>query len=380
MNKKEILEIRKQLSKPEQSAITRLCACYVDHEKNKVFETKTAFLSLPDEEAFKYHEIFKKTLSGSLGKNLLEIGFPLSQEEEGGTQEFLLKLRNSKLKDDELLDDFYNNVITNFEYAENYYIILIHSSYDVPGRTKDGFENFDASDEVYESIMCSICPVKLSKPGLSYDSESNSMNQRERDWMVEAPINGFLFPAFNDRCADIHSIMYYSKNPSKLGDSLIDAVIGSDIPLSSPGQKTVFNDLISGTFSESCDYETIRSIHENINELLEENKENPDPVMLSKEDIRKVFEEADVAEENIQSFEKAYVDVAGEHTNLQASNITETKFSIQTPDIVIKVNPARTDLIESRIIDGRQCLVIAVDDHIKVNGVDVKTIGKDSIS
>lgn len=374
MNKKEMLEIRKQLSKPEGSAITRICACYVDHEKNIVFEKKDAFLSLPDEEAFKYHDIFKHTLSGTIGKNLLDIEFPLNQESEGGTQEFLLKLRNSKLKDDQLIKDFYNIVITNFEYPENYYIILVHSAYDVPGKTSDGFENFDASDEVYESILCSICPVKLSKPGLSYDSETNTMNQRERDWMVEAPINGFLYPAFNDRAADIHSILYYSKNAAKLGDTLIDAVVGSEIPLSSPGQKTVFNDLISETFTESCDYETIRCIHESINEMIEDNKENPDPVKLSKEDIRKVFEEADVAEENIQSFEKAFVDVAGEHTSLQASNITETKFSIQTPDIIIKVNPARTDLIESRIIDGRQCLVIAVDDHIKVNGVDVKTI------
>lgn len=373
MNKKEILEIRKSLTR-ENCAITRICGCYVNHEKEILFETKNAFLALPDEEAFKYHDIFKHTLSGTIGKNLLDIEFPLNQESEGGTQEFLLKLRNSKLLDDDLINQFYNTIIQNFDYPENYYIILVHSAYDVPGKTNDGFENFDASDEVFDHILCSICPVKLSKAGLSYDTVNNTISERNRDWLVEAPINGFLFPAFNDRATDIHSILYYSKNPAVLGDSLIDSLVGSEIPISSPNQKILFNSIIEETFTESCDYETIRNIHETINDIIEENKENPEPVRFSKEEVRKIFEEAGVEEANIVSYEKAFVESAGEKTVLQASNITETKFNISTPDIVIKVNPARTDLIESRIIDGRQCLVIAVDDHIKVNGIDVKTI------
>lgn len=373
MNKKEILEIRKSLTR-ENCAITRICGCYVNHEKEILFEIKNAFLALPDEEAFKYHDIFKHTLSGTIGKNLLDIEFPLNQESEGGTQEFLLKLRNSKLLDDDLINQFYNTIIQNFDYPENYYIILVHSAYDVPGKTNDGFENFDASDEVFDHILCSICPVKLSKAGLSYDTVNNTISERNRDWLVEAPINGFLFPAFNDRATDIHSILYYSKNPAVLGDSLIDSLVGSEIPISSPNQKILFNSIIEETFTESCDYETIRNIHETINDIIEENKENPEPVRFSKEEVRKIFEEAGVEEANIVSYEKAFVESAGENTVLQASNITETKFNISTPDIVIKVNPARTDLIESRIIDGRQCLVIAVDDHIKVNGIDVKTI------
>lgn len=373
MNKKEILEIRKSLTK-ENCAITRICGCYVNHEKEILFEIKNAFLALPDEEAFKYHDIFKHTLSGTIGKNLLDIEFPLNQESEGGTQEFLLKLRNSKLLDDDLINQFYNTIIQNFDYPENYYIILVHSAYDVPGKTNDGFEKFDASDEVFDHILCSICPVKLSKAGLSYDTVNNTISERNRDWLVEAPINGFLFPAFNDRATDIHSILYYSKNPAVLGDSLIDSLVGSEIPISSPNQKILFNSIIEETFTESCDYETIRNIHETINDIIEENKENPEPVRFSKEEVRRIFEEAGVEEANIVSYEKAFVESAGEKTVLQASNITETKFNISTPDIVIKVNPARTDLIESRIIDGRQCLVIAVDDHIKVNGIDVKTI------
>ena len=169
MNKKEVLEIRKQFT-PDRCAITRICGCYVDHEKEKKAELKKAFLSLPEEESFKYFDIFRHTLAGTIGKNLLNMDFPLDQEMPGGTQEFLMKLRDSKLTDDLLLEEFYDKVIENYNYAENYYIILIHAAYDVPGKATDGSEMFDASDTVYEHIMCSICPVNLTKAGLTYQA------------------------------------------------------------------------------------------------------------------------------------------------------------------------------------------------------------------
>ena len=57
MNKKEILEIRKQFT-PANCAITRICGCYVNHEKEKICQSKQAFLSMPEEEAYKYFDIF----------------------------------------------------------------------------------------------------------------------------------------------------------------------------------------------------------------------------------------------------------------------------------------------------------------------------------
>ena len=180
MIKQEINEI-KRLFTPNSCSITRICGCYVDGEKNKKTDFKEAFLSLPEEEIFKYFELLRKTLSGSIGKNLLNLEFPTDTELEGGTQEFLLKLRDSKLKDDALLEEFYDRVIANFDYAENYYIILIHCAYDIPAKATDGSEMFDASDYVYEFIQCTICPVKLSKAGLCYNSTTNVIENRIRD-------------------------------------------------------------------------------------------------------------------------------------------------------------------------------------------------------
>ena len=374
MNKKEVLEIRKQFT-PANCAITRIAGCYVDHEKNKKMESKSAFLSLPEEEAFKYFDIFKKTLSGTMGKNMLNMEFPIDQEMPGGTQEFLMKLKASKLEDDMLLEEFYDKVIATYEYAENYYIILIHAMYDVPGRSSDNLEMFDASDEVYEYLVCSICPVSLSKAGLSYNAESNCIQDRIRDWVVDMPDKGFLFPAFNDRSTDIHGVLYYTKKSEDLQPELIEQLLGARMPMSANTQKETFQMLIEVTLGEDGDYETIRNIHDTLNDMIEEHKEEPEPLQLDKTDVRKVFEKSGVSSEKMECFDQNYEETAGEKTSLLATNITETKkFQIETPDIVIKVNPERADLIETRVIDGRQCLVIAVDDHIEVNGVNVRTL------
>lgn len=374
MNKKEVLEIRKQFTLAN-CAITRIAGCYVDHEKNKKMESKSAFLSLPEEEAFKYFDIFKKTLSGTMGKNMLNMEFPIDQEMPGGTQEFLMKLKASKLEDDMLLEEFYDKVIATYEYAENYYIILIHAMYDVPGRSSDNMEMFDASDEVYEYLVCSICPVSLSKAGLSYNAESNCIQDRIRDWVVDMPDKGFLFPAFNDRSTDIHGVLYYTKKSEDLQPELIEQLLGAKMPMSANTQKETFQMLIEDTLGEDGDYETIRNIHDTLNDMIEEHKEEPEPLQLDKTDVRKVFEKSGVSSEKMECFDQNYEETAGEKTSLLATNITETKkFQIETPDIVIKVNPERADLIETRVIDGRQCLVIAVDDHIEVNGVNVRTL------
>ena len=374
MNKKEVLEIRKQFT-PANCAITRIAGCYVDHEKNKKMESKSAFLSLPEEEAFKYFDIFKKTLSGTMGKNMLNMEFPIDQEMPGGTQEFLMKLKASKLEDDMLLEEFYDKVIATYEYAENYYIILIHAMYDVPGRSSDNLEMFDASDEVYEYLVCSICPVSLSKAGLSYNAESNCIQDRIRDWVVDMPDKGFLFPAFNDRSTDIHGVLYYTKKSEDLQPELIEQLLGARMPMSANTQKETFQMLIEDTLGEDGDYETIRNIHDTLNDMIEEHKEEQEPLQLDKTDVRKVFEKSGVSLEKMECFDQNYEETAGEKTSLLATNITETKkFQIETPDIVIKVNPERADLIETRVIDGRQCLVIAVDDHIEVNGVNVRTL------
>lgn len=372
MIKQEISEIKK-LFTPKNCSITRICGCYVDGEKNKKTQFKQAFLSLPEEEMYKYFEILRKTLSGTLGKNLLTLEFPLATENYGGTQEFLMKLRDSKLKDDELLDRFYDRIIETYEFVGNYLILLIHDVYDVPGKATDGLEMDDASDEVYEYLLACICPVALSKPGLSYNAEENAFQNRIRDWVVGMPETGFLFPAFNDRSSDIHSTLYYTKDSEGLRESFVEQLLGCPLPLSAGGQKETFQTIIEETLGETCDIEVVKNIHEKLNEMVEQHKEEPEPLVLDKNEVKTLLADSGVSNEKLAEFDRHYDETAGESTALFVNNVVNTRsFEVKTPDVVIKVKPERTDLIETRTINGRECLVIELNGGVEVNGITVR--------
>lgn len=372
MNKKEISEIKKRFTKTKCS-ITRICGCYVDAEKQKRMTLKEAFLGLPEEEMFKYIDIFRKTLSGSIGKTLMNMEFPSEQEtNEDGTQVFLMKLLESKLMNEEILDQFYDKIIENYNYPENYFIILIHDAYDIPKITTDGVENFDASEYVYDYILCSICPVKLTKPGLCYNAETNNIQDRIRDWLVQPPELGFLFPAFNERNMDIHSLLYYSKNSDDLDLAITENVLGCQMPLPAKSQKETFNAILEESLGLECDYEVVKSIHENLNQMVEENKENPEPLSLDKADMSQLLEKSGVEDEQIEIFETRFDETVGEKESLMATNISNTrKFEVRTPDVTVQVNPERTDLVETKIIDGVPCLVIEINDLVEVNGIQI---------
>ncbi|MCD7765043.1 MAG: DUF4317 domain-containing protein [Lachnospiraceae bacterium] len=402
MNKKEVSELRR-LFHPDRTPVTRICGCYVDAEKTKKATMKEAFLSLPEEEMFKYFDIFKKTLSGTIGKNLLEMEFPLVHSDEyptdqtdsspalsgsvstdssasgtirdGGLQGFLMKLKASALKDDALLDEFYDKVIDTFLYPENYYIILIHGAYDIPGKGSDGLDMDDASEDVYEFLLCSICPVHLSKPGLCYHEETNTISERIRDWFVEPPVTGFLFPAFTDRNTDIHSLLYYSKNPDELNADFARLLLGCELPLTAGSQKDTFNTLVAETLSDSCTFETVKNIHSSLNELLEEHKDDPNPVLLDKGDMKRLLADSGANDEALEHFGESFAEASGDtQAELYVTNVAHTRrFEIKTPDISISVKPECADLVETQVVGGRLCFVIPVNDSVEVNGIPVQT-------
>ena len=121
-----------------------------------------------------------------------------------------------------------------------------------------------------------------------------------------------------------------------------------------------------------CDYDVVKSIHENLNQMVEENKENPEPLILDKTDMTKLLEKSGVEEEQLEVFESRYDETVGEKESLVASNISNTrKFEVRTPDVTVQVNPERTDLVETKIIDGVPCLVIEINDLVEVNGIQI---------
>lgn len=377
MNKKEISEIKKLFAN-ENSVISTICGCYVDGDKNKKSMMREAFLSLPQDEMHKYMAIFRKCMTGTLGRNILNMEFADAATEVTVSQQKLMDLRDSELKDDAVLETFYDEIIANYNTADNYLILLVYGVYDVPGRTSDGIEMEDASDEIYRHMLCCICPVKLSKPGLSYNSEQNGFHERIRDWVVDMPAMGFLYPAFNERSADVNSILYYSSKAEELKFDFVETVLGCTLPMTAGGQKETFQAIIQDTLGDECEFEVVKEIHEQLTELIEEKKDDETPLELGRKEVVNLLAASGVDNRKIEELENNFEEAAGASMTqpLLASNVASTrKFEIKTPDVVVQVKPDRTDLVETRMIDNVPYLLITLSDSVQVNGIDVRMPG-----
>lgn len=329
MRKKDILELKRRLKK-DHCTFTKMCGCYVNGEKHVILKFRETFLNLDEDEYFKYLEIAKKVLSGTIGNNILELNFPTNEDLINERQISLMQLKNSQLRDDTLLDNFYDSIIDNYDYTGNFLILIFHDAYDVITKTKDNAK-IDESEEVYEYLLCAICPVSLSEPGLRYFEEDNKIKARIRDWVVEAPTNGFVFPAFIDRSSDVNSIMYYTKNTKDTHPELMENALGCYSKQTATIQKETFQSIIKDTFStdEKKAEKIFMEVQENLNNMLDEynaiyDDTDAEPISLTKDDIQSLLIESGVPEELTTKIEKSYVDTFGDELPL-VENLIDAK-------------------------------------------------------
>lgn len=313
MNKKEILELKRRMKKT-QCTFTRMCGCYVNAEKEVVLTFNENFLNLEEDELHKYLEIASKTLSGTPGNNLLELSFPKEEEEIGGKQQFLMGLKESRLKNDELAAAFYQLVIDNYDYAGNYLIILFHDAYDVMTKTSDN-NALDESEEVYEYLLAAVCPVTLSKAALGYLENENRIGPRMRDWVVGVPEAGFLFPAFTERSTDIHSVMYYTKDTKEPHDEFMEFILGCPARQTATEKKNTFQDIVNNAVTDERKRgRVLYDIHETLQEMLEEKalyteaEQEPDPIVLTTETIQDVLVNSKVPEEIAERIGRSFAE------------------------------------------------------------------------
>ena len=382
MIKKEINEIKSLFDTIQECNILRLAGCYVNGEKMKVKTFNERFSNIPEEEMYKYLEIFRRTLSGTPGKNLMDAAF-IDDNPDNAGKALLNKIRESKLKDEDALDIFYDKVIENYSYVGNYLILLIYQAYDVPGMTTDGIEMDDASDEVYKYILCSICPMKLTKPGLGYDDDLGEIHTMRQIFAVELPETGFLYPAFNERSSDDGSILYSSKRSDYLQDSMLDKVLNVSITLPAKQQKEGFTEFVTEVLGEDTSFETVLSIHENLNETVENKKSEMagETIFLEKQEVRNVFEKSGVPAEKLTTFDSKFDEqftvkegpAVKVEEKLCAENVAPLRnFEVKNANMVLRLKSRKTDIIGTRIIDGKKCLVIEMTDDLTVNGIPVE--------
>ena len=374
MNEKEIAELRRRF-RADKSSISRVRGCYVNEKREIISQFDQPLGILGQTESEQLLATLRKTLSGTLGKNLLDIPFDTRQVVEGDQHKLLMTLRNSALRDEEAVSAFYQRVIQSLDLEGNYLILLAQDDYDVPYRSKDGERQDDASSEVFRYILCSICPVKQTKEALSYYVYENAFHSISADWVVSAPEMGFLFPSFDERSTNLYDALYYCKDTSQTHPDFVEAVFHAPAPMPAAQQMETFQTLLEDTLSDDCRYQVVQSVHGKLREMIEEHKANKveDPLVVDKGTVRRVLESSGVAEEHVEAFEERYDDAFGADTDLSPRNLVDTKqLEITTPDITIKVSPDRGDLVETRLIDGARYILIRAEEGVAVNGVPIQ--------
>lgn len=379
MNDKEIGEIRRHLRR-DRSNMTTIYGCYVNAQKEIISEFSQSLGIMPENESEKYFALLKRTLSGTLGKNLIDISFKTSQVAGSPEHQLLMDLRQTRLKDDELRRGFYQKIIDSVSFEDNYLILLGCDSYDVPFKSKDDSTQADQSEEVYTYLVCAICPVKQTKPNLHYVAEEKLFHDGAMAQMVSAPQLGFLFPAFDNRATNIYNALFYSRDIKDGHDTFIETIFNTAVPKPAAEQKQSFEALLSASLDDECGMEVVQEVHNQLRQRIEMHKEAkvPEPLMISKEDVKQVLKDCGVSEAHMAKFSVDYDEAFGFEAELHPRNIIDDKyFEIKTPDVSIKVAPDRSDLIETRVIGGVKYILICADENVEVNGVSIQINDKE---
>ena len=373
MNEKEIGEIRRH-TRRDRSNITGIFGCFVNDNKEIIAQYRSSTGIMSENEADKYFAILRKVLSGSVGKNLIDLTFQTSQVAGSPEHELLMKLRESKLQDEELRNELYKKIIENLSLEGNYLILLGCDSYDVPFKSKDDIQQNDSSDETYTYLICAICPVKQTKPNLHYVPEEKNFHDGAMNQPVSAPELGFLFPAFDNRSTNIYNALFYTHNTKENQEALIEALFNTPIPKPAAEQKKCFEALLTTALGEECNLDVVQTVHEQLCQRIELHKESkvPEPLLIDKEVLKEVLTSCGVSEAGVSKFSVQYDEAFGFEAELHPKNIIDSKhFEIHTPDIAIKIDPTRTDLVETRIIGGVKYILINADENVEVNGVSI---------
>lgn len=375
MNQRELGELRRRF-RPDKSAVSRIYGCYVNSSREVISYIDASLGMMPQEEAEKYLGLLKKALSGTLGRNLIDIVFSTRQVADSDEHRLLSALRDSALKDGAVRQAFYQKIIESLDMGDsNYLILLAHDVYDVPYRGKDDETQADASDQVFSYLVCCVCPVKDSKAQLGYFPGENEFHNCAAGQIVAAPELGFLFPAFDDRSANIYNALFYSHKPGEIHHEFIDAVFHTEPPMSAPEQREAFESALSEALEDACSIDVVQAVHERLTARIEQHRESkdPEPLALTPGEVGRILADCGVAEERAHAFCEKCGEQFGDGAALNPDNLIDRKrFEIKTANATISVDPEHSYLVETRVINGRKYILIPAEESVEVNGLSVR--------
>ena len=377
MNDKENGEIRRH-TRRDRSNMTAIFGCFVNSQKTILSQFRLSTGMLSENEAEKYFGFLKKSLSGAVGKNLIDITFTPEQVMEGPEHKLLMKLRESRLEDETSLTEFYEKVISSLETEENFLILIGCDAYDVPFKNRNDEGDSDRAEETYRYLLCGICPVKETKSVLGYDATDKMFHESGVSQVLGAPVTGFLFPSFDDRTTNLYHAQLYTKDAGNNQENLVKALFNTEPVMAAKDQKRSFEAILSNALEDECSMEVVQAVHSELGQMIQMHKEAKvaDPLLIDKEQVTAVLEANGISEEKVSKFSVDFDEAFGYEAEVHPRNIIDQKrFEVKTPDVTIHVNPECSHLVQTRVIDGMKYILIAVDDNVEVNGVSINIPG-----
>ena len=381
MNDKETREIRRRF-KADKTWINTIHGCCINESKKVISTFRESVQTMVQDESDRFLALLKKPISGTIGRNLLNLEFSARQVMEAEEHKLLMAMRDSSLENEELLKAFYSRVAQTLNIDGSYIILLAHDTYSVPYHGKDGSVQHDASDEEFSYFVCSVCPIKQTQSVLSYQLAENCFNALNNGFAVSSPVVGFMFPAFDNRAANIYAALYYTKSTTDNHPEFTKAAFGLEPPMPAASQREVFSEILSESLQEECSLETVQSVQECIGRIMDAHKEErvEEPLELSKNELSAVLGECGVSPERVDAFSSAFDAHFGDGAAIPPVNVINKKqFVIKTPEVTVKVDPERSETIELRKIDGLKYILIPADDVVEVNGVRVQFADTDAV-
>lgn len=378
MTSAELREIKKRF-KYENENISSLVGCYVNENREIISRFRQDITRMGNEEGGKALAAFKRVLSGKKGSTGYDIEFDTSEVTDGESHKLLMDLRDSKLNDDELVEKLFTKIAEYLDMDSNYIIMACCDSYDV--FSKDKNDDFGDSEEVFRYFTVAVCPVKQPNKPLMYSLADEKFEDFETGWHLSAPEAGFMFPAFDDRSTNIYAARYFAKNPDNIHADLIHALFNAEPPHSSVETKLGFNSAVKEALHEDWDMDMYFGIQDRVVKIFDEQSETGDgkvlrdaseTVKVTKSELSDVLRDCGASPAQTKLFEEYYDEEFGESGEILADSIIDRKkLKIETDDVMITVAPDKTDLIETRVIDGVKYIMIKATEGVSINGLDV---------
>ena len=371
MTDKELREIKRRF-RPERCNIQKIVGCFVGENKQILYRISQT-VGMDSVVTDKLLSTMKRAISGTLGVNLTEVPFSTKQVTEAPEHKLLMTLRGSSLSDRNALEEFYAKAIETLEFDSPYAILLANDIYDVPSFSKDGEE--DGSSEVFSYLVCAICPLKSLPEAIRFNESDSLFHAINTSSVLSTPELGFMFPAFDDRRANIYSALLYSKNLGKSYPLFKEKILASEPHMPPKAQESTFGDILADTLGEECSLEVVRSLQAQTKEMIDSHKESEskEPLTLTKEGVKQMLECCGVEEEKLSSLCESFDESFGQNAVLSPKCLIKTdKMKLEMPEVKINVSPEYRDIISTQVIGENKYVMIKVTGPLTVNGINIK--------